>query len=107
MWRYYYPQTDAIIFVVDSNDRERVEEAKMEIHKLLQEDLLKDAALLVFANKQDLPNTVSAKELSNLLDLPRVQRKWFLQPCSATTGVGIVFEWLAAALKTKKINQNT
>ena len=41
-----------LIFVVDSNDRERVSEAKEELSRMLAEDELKDAVLLVFANKQ-------------------------------------------------------
>ena len=41
-----------IIYLVDSNDRERLSEAKDELHKMLQEDELRDASLLVLANKQ-------------------------------------------------------
>ena len=41
-----------LIFVVDSNDRERVNEARDELMRMLAEDELRDAALLVFANKQ-------------------------------------------------------
>ena len=41
-----------LIFVVDSNDRERVAEAREELNRMLNEDELRDAALLVFANKQ-------------------------------------------------------
>lgn len=41
-----------LIFVVDSNDRERVGEAREELNRMLQEDELRDAVLLVFANKQ-------------------------------------------------------
>ena len=52
LWRHYYMNTKALIFVVDCNDKDRVAEAKSElIHMLLDEDL-KDAVLLVFANKQ-------------------------------------------------------
>ena len=43
-----------LIFVVDSNDRERVGEAREELFRMLNEDELRDAALLVFANKQVL-----------------------------------------------------
>jgi len=43
-----------LIFVVDSNDRERVQEAKEELNRMLSEDELRDAILLVFANKQVL-----------------------------------------------------
>lgn len=41
-----------LIFVVDSNDRERVNEAREELSRMLAEDELRDAVLLVFANKQ-------------------------------------------------------
>ena len=41
-----------LIFVVDSNDRERVGEAREELMRMLNEDELRDAVLLVFANKQ-------------------------------------------------------
>ena len=41
-----------LIFVVDSNDRDRVGEAKEELFRMLNEDELRDAVLLVFANKQ-------------------------------------------------------
>ena len=41
-----------LIFVVDSNDRERVGEAREELMRMLAEDELRDAVLLVFANKQ-------------------------------------------------------
>lgn len=41
-----------LIFVVDSNDRERVGEAREELMRMLAEDELRDAVLLIFANKQ-------------------------------------------------------
>lgn len=43
-----------LIFVVDSNDRERVNEAREELMRMLAEDELREAVLLVFANKQVL-----------------------------------------------------
>ncbi len=52
LWGYYYVNAQALIFVVDSNDRERVSEARDELHRILCEDELKDAILLVLANKQ-------------------------------------------------------
>lgn len=55
LWRHYFQNTQGIIFVVDSNDRERVGEARDELQRMLNEDELRDALLLVFANKQDLP----------------------------------------------------
>lgn len=55
LWRHYFRHTKAIIFVVDSNDRDRVVEARDELQRLLKEDELQSAILLVFANKRDLP----------------------------------------------------
>ena len=53
-WRCYYPGTNCIIFVVDSADVERLSIAKKELVQMLEEEELKDATLLVFANKQVL-----------------------------------------------------
>ena len=55
LWRHYFQNTQGIIFVVDSNDRDRVVEARDELQRMLNEDELREALLLVFANKQDLP----------------------------------------------------
>lgn len=52
LWRHYFQNTQGIIFVVDSNDRDRVSEAREELQRMLGEDELRDALLLVFANKQ-------------------------------------------------------
>ena len=51
--------TDGLIFVVDSNDRERIAEARDELNRMLAEDELREAVVLVFANKQDLPQVSS------------------------------------------------
>jgi len=67
LWRHYYQQTQALIFVVDSNDRDRAEDAREELNKMLNEDEMRDAVLLVFANKQDLPNAMPAAEVTEKL----------------------------------------
>ena len=54
LWRHYYPGTDGIIFVVDSADPKRFELAKAELHKLLEDEDLREVPVIVFANKQDL-----------------------------------------------------
>merc|ERR1712045_362193 len=69
LWRHYYRGTNAIIFVVDSNDRDRTEDAREELMKMLNEDEMRDAVLLVFANKQDLPGAMTASELSEKMGL--------------------------------------
>lgn len=75
-----FQNTQGIIFVVDSNDRERVSEAREELQRMLNEDELRDALLLVFANKQDLPNAMNAAEITDKLGLHGLrQRTWYIQ----------------------------
>ena len=38
-WRNYFEQTDAVVWVVDSGDKLRVQDCKEELHKLLTEDV--------------------------------------------------------------------
>ncbi|KAI8212998.1 ADP-ribosylation factor [Colletotrichum sp. SAR 10_76] len=77
LWRHYFQNTQGIIFVVDSNDRDRIVEAREELQRMLNEDELRDAILLVFANKQDLPNAMNAAEITDKLGLHSLrQRAW-------------------------------
>ncbi|XP_062367032.1 ADP-ribosylation factor 3 isoform X1 [Cinclus cinclus] len=94
-----------LIFVVDSNDRERVNEAREELMRMLAEDELRDAVLLVFANKQDLPNAMNAAEITDKLGLHSLRhRNWYIQATCATSGDGLYegLDWLANQLKNKK-----
>ncbi|TCD69835.1 hypothetical protein EIP91_005912, partial [Steccherinum ochraceum] len=104
LWRHYFQNTQGIIFVVDSNDRERVSEAREELQRMLNEDELRDALLLVFANKQDLPNAMNAAEITDKLGLHGLrQRTWFIQAACATSGDGLYegLEWLSANIKRR------
>ncbi|VVC31805.1 Small GTPase superfamily, ARF type,Small GTP-binding protein domain,Small GTPase superfamily, ARF/SAR [Cinara cedri] len=101
LWRHYFQNTQGLIFVVDSNDRERVAEAERELHNMLKEDDLRDAVLLVFANKQDLPNAMNVSDLTNKLGLNQLhQRKWYIQSTIATQGNGLYegLDWLSNEL---------
>jgi small GTP-binding protein len=105
LWRLYFQETQGLIFVVDSNDRERIQEAKDELYRLLKEDELKRAALLVLANKQDLPNAMTASELSESLSLHSLRsRNWYIQSTCALKGQGIFegLEWLAQQINLRK-----
>ena len=48
--------TQGLIFVIDSSDRARINEARQELHRIINDREMKDSLLLVFANKQDLPD---------------------------------------------------
>ncbi|XP_044465558.1 ADP-ribosylation factor-like [Mangifera indica] len=99
LWRHYIQNTQGLIFVVDSDDRDRVAEAKDELDKMLSEDELKEAVLLVLANKQDLPSAMKAAEISDKLGLDSLnERQWYIQSTCATTGDGLYegLDWLSS-----------
>lgn len=104
LWRHYYQNTDCIIYVVDSSDRTRLKESAEELQNALSDDNLKDATLLVYCNKQDLPNAASPSEIQEILKLPNLrQRKWFVQGCCASQGKGLWegLDWLSANIPKK------
>ena len=100
LWRHYYTGTQGLVFVVDSQDRERVDEAKQELHRILSDREMKECLLLVFANKQDLPGgelscpacrlptvlnvlraAMSPAEVTEKLGLHRMRdRSWYVHP---------------------------
>jgi len=105
LWRHYYQGTNGLIYVVDSDDRHRTEDAREELTKMLNEDEMRDAVLLVFANKQDLPNAMTAAEVTEKLGLHNMRnRQWFIQSSAANTGDGLYegLEWLSRTLSSKK-----
>jgi len=104
-WRCYYPNTQAIIYVVDSSDVERIGTSSEEFHALLEEEELKDSILLVFANKQDLPGALSDAEVAEQLGLSSIKnRTWSIFKCSALSGEGITagLDFLADACAAAK-----
>jgi len=101
LWRHYYQNTHAVIFVIDSNDRDRIGDARDELHRMLNEVELKDCVLLTFANKQDLPNAMSAADIADKLGLISLRaRSWHIQSACATTGDGLYegLDWLSSTL---------
>ena len=105
LWKHYYQNTDGLIFVVDSNDRERIEKAAEELQKMLAEEELKDCAILVMANKQDLKGALPPAEVTEQLGMGKLKgRIWLVQGTSATTGQGLKegLDWMASVLLKKK-----
>ncbi|KAF4024330.1 hypothetical protein G4228_016268 [Cervus hanglu yarkandensis] len=94
--------TIAVVFVVDSSHRDRVSEAHSELAKLLTEKELRDALLLIFANKQDVAGALSVEEITELLSLHKLccGRSWYIQGCDARSGMGLYegLDWLSRQL---------
>ncbi|KAF5899209.1 ADP-ribosylation factor 4-like [Clarias magur] len=101
LWRHYYPNTMGLIFVVDSSDYERIQEVALELQMMLKKDALRHAALLVLANKQDLPNAMPVHEMTEKLGLHSMKgRSWYVQSTCATNGTGLYegLDWLSNQL---------
>ena len=104
-WKHFYQNTDGLIFVVDSNDQDRIDDAAEELKKLLAEEELQDCPVLVYANKQDLNGALAPGEVTKRLGMGDLKgRTWLVQGSSATTGQGLKegFDWMADVLRKKK-----
>lgn len=101
LWHHYYPGTDGIVFIVDSNDKRRFHSAYLELHALMRHPLLQDIPFLIFANKQDLPNAATTSEVTNAMKMYEIKnRPWKVAESVGTSGTGIDegFNWLAKAI---------
>ncbi|XP_034468990.1 ADP-ribosylation factor-like protein 14 [Hippoglossus hippoglossus] len=90
-WRSFHQDAGAVVFVVDSSDRTRLEEARRELDKTLRSEQLAGRPLILFANKQDVNGALTVTEIKDRFNLGKLchGRDWFVQPCSASTGVGV------------------
>lgn len=105
LWRHYYRGTNAVIYVVDCNDIDRIEDARAELMRVLDDSDMRDVPLLVFSNKQDLPHSMTVVEVSDKLGLRTLQgHPWFIQGACATTGDGLYegLDWLSRTLSSKR-----
>ncbi len=102
LWRHYYQNTHGLIYVVDSNDVDRIKEASEELHGILNNDEMRGVPVVVMANKQDLPHAVSASNMATQLGLHSLHNhKWHIQACTACNGDG-VYESLEAMARLVK-----
>jgi ADP-ribosylation factor-like protein 5B len=101
VWDVYYMNTDAIVYVIDSIDDEYYEESKTQFHKMLNNPALKNATILIFANKQDLPGAKTVNKLIEDYGFDKIKSHiWHIQSCSALKGEGLVtgIKWLSEQL---------
>eukprot|EP00929_Paragymnodinium_shiwhaense_P001427 TRINITY_DN101667_c0_g1_i1.p1 TRINITY_DN101667_c0_g1~~TRINITY_DN101667_c0_g1_i1.p1 ORF type:complete len:246 (-),score=43.27 TRINITY_DN101667_c0_g1_i1:255-992(-) len=90
LWRHFYKGKHILVYVVDSTDVERIEDASLHLQSILQEAELKGVPLLVCANKQDLPRALSVNEVTEKLGLHALRdRRWYIAGTIGTTGDGV------------------
>eukprot|EP01095_Lingulamoeba_sp_RSL-Kostka_P015073 TRINITY_DN681_c0_g1_i1.p1 TRINITY_DN681_c0_g1~~TRINITY_DN681_c0_g1_i1.p1 ORF type:complete len:192 (+),score=48.10 TRINITY_DN681_c0_g1_i1:34-576(+) len=97
-WSTYYTNANAIILVIDSTDTERIPIVKEELQNILESEELVNPAILIFANKQDLKDAMSASDVSEALSLHDIKdHSWHIQASCALTGEGLYsgMDWLA------------
>lgn len=112
LWKSYTRRTDGLVFVVDSAEAERLEEAKVELHKITRTSENQGVPLLVLANKQDLPAALPVCEVEKLLTVHELGANTLhhVQGCSAVDGQGLqmglekLYEMI---LKRKKMMRNS
>ncbi|XP_055612270.1 ADP-ribosylation factor 1-like [Uranotaenia lowii] len=107
LWKHYVQEARGVIFVVDSNDRERISEVDYELKRMLSEEEFKDMNLLIFANKQDLPGAMSVAEIIEKLNLNSLQNhNWHVQTTCALSGKGLYegLDWLSRELLNARRN---
>jgi small GTP-binding protein len=104
-WRMYYQNTQAIIFVVDSSDLARMDEAREDLHRMMMEHELWDAPLVVLANKQDDPQAASMREITEHLQLFSLSsRNWYIidtratHPDASEANLYAALDWLVEVL---------
>lgn len=105
LWRNYFGNTDALIFVVDSVDRERAKQAAQEFQSVVSDPLMAHSAILVLANKQDLKNALSPLEVCEIMGLQQLRnRHWHIQGTCAPKGEGLLegLDWLANTLNSMR-----
>ncbi|XP_005859369.2 PREDICTED: ADP-ribosylation factor-like protein 5A isoform X1 [Myotis brandtii] len=103
-WNTYYTNTEFVIVVVDSTDRERISVTREELYKMLAHEDLRKAGLLIFANKQDVKECMTVAEISQFLKLTSIKdHQWHIQACCALTGEGLCqgLEWMMSRLKLR------
>lgn len=105
-WKNYFDNTDVLIFVIDSVDKERVDEAANELLDIVEHEKLKNVPVLIFANKQDAKEALKVKEIMSLFEGKMDNRTWHIQGCSGFNGTGVKegMEWLCKISKENSSN---
>ncbi|CAF0787409.1 unnamed protein product [Rotaria sp. Silwood1] len=104
LWQHYYQGADGLIFVVDSSDQDRIDEAREELHGILSSHDMSSVPIVVIANKQDLPNAMKPSDIIQKLGVNelRAKHKWYIQPACAVTGEGLIEAMLEMANLVKQ-----
>ncbi|XP_060524559.1 ADP-ribosylation factor-related protein 1 isoform X1 [Cylas formicarius] len=104
LWDKYYEESHAVIYIVDSSDRDQINESKEIFDKMIANENLQGVPLLVLANKQDLPDCMGVREVKPIFNKNAHligKRDCMVMPVSALTGEGVDegIRWLVDCIK--------
>ncbi|KAJ1336869.1 hypothetical protein BSLG_006633 [Batrachochytrium salamandrivorans] len=68
IWEKYYTECHAIVFVVDSTDRARIEEVKATMERVMQNEIIEGVPMIMLANKQDAPDALKLHEIQHIFN---------------------------------------
>ena len=110
LWEKYYDEAHAIIFVVDSTDRERIDAVREALETVLINDKVEGLPILMLANKQDMPDALSVSDIqaifNKIAELLSARDSKVL-PISALEGTGVkeALDWLVVRLERNSKNR--
>ncbi|NWX31100.1 ARL14 protein, partial [Notiomystis cincta] len=107
-WSSFLEDTDGLLYVVDSSDKQRLEESRREFGLILKNESIKNIPVVVLANKQDLPGALNAEEITRRFRMKKYcsDRNWYVQPCCAITGEGLAEAFQRVATFAKQYHKS-
>lgn len=92
VWEHYCENTDGLMYVVDSTDKQRLEDSRRELKHILKNEHIKNVPIVLLANKQDVPGALSAEDITRMFRVKKLcsDRNWYVQPCCAISGDGLM-----------------
>ncbi|GFR88383.1 ADP-ribosylation factor-like [Elysia marginata] len=106
LWRHYFVKTQGLLYIVDSADWDRMEEAREELCGIIESPEMAKVPVVVVANKQDLPEALHTSEIADRLGLRGIKdRKWFVQGACAVSGKGVCEAMMELARLVKEFQK--
>ncbi|XP_025872273.2 ADP-ribosylation factor-like protein 14 [Vulpes vulpes] len=92
VWDHYCENTDGLMYVVDSTDKQRLKDSRRELEHILKNEHIKNVPVVLLANKQDVPGALTAEDITRMFKVKKLcsDRNWYVQPCCAITGDGLM-----------------
>lgn len=103
IYRSFFLDSDGVIFVIDSSDRNKIEEARDYLFRFDDDEALKNSVFLIFANKQDLENSMNSEKLQQKLEIKKIKHECKIVECCAYMKEDLYngLQWICETIKNK------